>query len=230
MEGMKPRAVGLPAFVATGVALFLAGLLLPASSAASGVGLTGLSRTSASPGDRVVLRVGCGGPCPLKSTYPVSLVPVKEAPQPHRCTIRSQKLPRRLRENALCAPEAEGPPHRSPYVFLGRTSGATPLLPSVRPPGSKSHLRFRVPRVAPGRYAYVIFCAQCARGPRGSLITETGLPHKRPLHKLLLVRARNAPQSSAASGHGPNPFLHMTAGLTALASAALLLLDELAAG
>jgi hypothetical protein len=29
---------------------------------------------------------------------------------------------------------------------------------------------YRVPRLAPGRYVYVLYCGPCWRGPRGSLI------------------------------------------------------------
>jgi hypothetical protein len=225
MEGMKSRAVGLVLFC-TGAALFLVGLLIPTSTAASGIELMRLSQTSASPGDGIVLGVGCGG-CPLKSTFPISLVPVKQAPQPHRCTIHSAKLPKRLRENALCDAEAADPPRDHPYVFLGRTSGATALLPSVRPPGSKSHLHFRVPKVKPGLYAFVIFCAECARGPRGALITETGLPHRWLTHKLLRVQPPGAPDPRKSESGGAGPWGAIAAGLASLASAALLLFPRL---
>ncbi len=33
-------------------------------------------------------------------------------------------------------------------------------------------IRFRVPRVAPGRYKVFVYCEPCYRGRRGSLITD----------------------------------------------------------
>jgi DNA-binding transcriptional ArsR family regulator len=39
-------------------------------------------------------------------------------------------------------------------------------------PGTFGTIRFRVPRVAPGRYKVFVYCEPCYRGRRGSLITD----------------------------------------------------------
>jgi len=73
---------------------------------------------------------------------------------------------------ALCPPRTpKGPPHRAPFTFLGR---------AVPPPGGNSPesgkpprylLRFVIPDLRPGPYAYVIWCDACVAGKRGSLLS-----------------------------------------------------------
>jgi hypothetical protein len=116
-------------------------------------------------------------------SFPVSLVPVAKAPRPHRC-----------RGNAICFPIAARPPRASPFVFLGSTSGGTPMSPAADPPGSKSDLRFDVPEIGAGRYALVIFCAGCAQGPSASLIADTRSG------QLLRILPRHAPSDSGDGG------------------------------
>jgi hypothetical protein len=55
-----------------------------------------------------------------------------------------------------------GAPRGEPYTFVGLLDFRERR--TVR-------MRFRVSRVAPGLYAFVIYCDPCARGKRGSLIT-----------------------------------------------------------
>jgi hypothetical protein len=81
------------------------------------------------------------------SGLPFYLVPYAHRPLPYAC-----------RTNAYCAPRARRAPRR-PYVYFGR-------LRRTRDFYVRQHFRFRVPRVAPGRYAVVIWCRPCG----GSLI------------------------------------------------------------
>jgi hypothetical protein len=72
------------------------------------------------------------------------------------------------------------PPRGRPYIAVGRT-GCTGKHHYVGdfPHGDWSswsgYLRFRIPRVRPGRYSLVVYCAPCRRGPGGSLIVNNYL-------------------------------------------------------
>jgi hypothetical protein len=110
------------------------------------IGVRLVKPAAARPGAFVELTIFCGG-CRRTLNLPISIIPVADAPRTRDC-------PR-----GTCGPTAASPPRTRPYVFVG----------IARP----YRLRFRVPQVAPGRYAFVIFCAPCVRGPRGSLITNT---------------------------------------------------------
>jgi hypothetical protein len=160
----------------------LAVLLIAASAARGDVGVVSVDPKAAGPGEGVNLTVGCGA-CSAEASFPVSLIPVKSAPRPHPCG-----------ENALCNPTAAGPPRDGPFVFLGSTSGGRPLYSGADRVGSKSDLRFGVPELVPGGYAFVIFCASCVRGPRGSLLDDT-----RP-GQLLRILPSEASSDSSAGG------------------------------
>lgn len=73
-----------------------------------------------------------------------------------------------------------GPPTRPPYRLLGRTrcTGEDHYIGDF-PDGDWSswsgYLRFRVPRVRPGRYVLVVYCAPCRPGKTGSLIVSNHL-------------------------------------------------------
>lgn len=97
---------------------------------------------------------------PLRA-FPLSLVPIGKAPEPHRCG-----------PNALCSPQAAAPPAHGPYRYLGAAT-AEPRQGSEVP---RYSLEFRIPDLAPGLYAYVIYCGVCNRGAGGSLIA---VPHSR---------------------------------------------------
>lgn len=103
-------------------------------------------------------------------------------------------------------------------MLLGSTRISGALSPGVDPPGSKSDLRFVVPNIEPGRYTFVIFCAECARGPRGSLIVDTSSG------KLLRILPSEA--AMRAGGRFRERFLWIVTGIgtIALVLAALLLL------
>ncbi len=183
----------------------LSGLLIAASTATADTTVVGLSPKVARPGERVDLRIGCGA-CPADATFPISLVPVARAPRPYPCG-----------DSAICSPTAPAPPRQRPFLFLGSTSGARALAPSVQPPGSDSHLRFAVPKIEPGVYAFVIF-AVSRRGPPGSLIADMG-----PGHLLRILRSET-PVGSAGDGSDATLWIVASIGTIALVLAAVLLL------
>ena len=164
---------------------------LAVGSASAAVGVEKVDRRGGEPGDEVTLTLGCGfcfppcegpkgerhpkgfdhGPCMLDTkkdpppSFGISVVPLSSAPEPHKCGPR-----------ALCSPVTAAPPRRAPYTFLGL---------AVPPPGGNNPehgdppryvLHFTIPRLAVGRYAYVIWCDACAGGGRGSLIASPGTP------------------------------------------------------
>ena len=192
--------------LASTLCLLLAGLLVPASTASADIGVVGLNPHFARPGERVDLTVGCGA-CPADTSFPISLVPVEKSPRPHPCG-----------ENAVCYPTALRPPGEPPFVFLGTTSGGRALLPTVDPPGSKSDLRFAVPKIDAGRYAFVVFCADCVRGPRGSLLANTTPGN------LLRILPSDAAMDSGGGGSGVTWWIVAGIGTVALVLAVVLLL------
>jgi hypothetical protein len=151
-------------------------LLVAAATAQAGIGVVGVSRFAAAPGDEVRLTLGCGlcyPPCngpaaagPGKTCipgkklppreFPVSLVPIEKAPKLRQCGPR-----------ALCSAGAPAPPSHAPFSYLGEAT----------PPGGhvdgvpRYRVDFEVPRLRPGTYVYVIFCSFCLPGKRGTLLT-----------------------------------------------------------
>jgi hypothetical protein len=120
------------------------------SVAAADVGLI-LRRATAHPGAAMTVWGGC--------YEPIYLVPESFA----RVTL----------------PEAH-PPTRQPYRLLGRTSCTRRMhYVGSYPAGDWASwsglLRFRVPRVLPGRYQLVVYCASCRRGPGGTLVVNNWL-------------------------------------------------------
>lgn len=184
MKGVRPigAVLGLLASLALG-------WLLVAPSARGDVGITATSRGAGSAGDQVTVTLKCGfcfppcegprghrhpagfdrGPCmpgskaPPPRSFAISLVPVEKAPSPRRCG-----------PNAICSPQAGAPPSHEPFTFLGL---------AVPPPGGSNpehgdlprySLRFEIPHLDPGRYAYVVFCEVCIKGRGGSLLSAAG--------------------------------------------------------
>jgi hypothetical protein len=98
------------------------------------------------------------------TAFPISLVPIEQAPEPHPCG-----------PNALCSPQVAGAPRRAPFTYLGR---ATPPSDADDPGTSGGHevprylLDFTIPNLPAGVYTYVIFCDVCGAGKGGSLIAN----------------------------------------------------------
>jgi hypothetical protein len=132
--------------------LFASAGLVAARPAAADIGVFGVKPAIAAPSASVDLTLYCGG-CPAGMELPVALVPAARAPMHRRCG------------DAICSPTALGIPRSSPFVYLGQPA----VQPSRRWP-AKAPLRFSVPRLRRGVYVFVVYCAGCVRGPRGSLI------------------------------------------------------------
>lgn len=186
-------------------------LLLALGSAAADVGVEKVDRHSGRPGEEVKLTLACGfcfppcvgpkgerrpqgfekGPCMLGTdgktpppSFGVSLVSRQ----------RAERLVDRLiacgRDPDTC-PTTKRPPRGHGYRYLGE---------AVPPPGGNNPehgdpprylLDFTIPRLAPGRYTYVIWCDACVDGPRGSLVVD-------PMSPLWgLERLGGSPKSSA---------------------------------
>jgi hypothetical protein len=90
----------------------------------------------------------------MYALLPLYLVPAKEAPRPHPCQLRNG-------QPAICAATSLGPPHGARYHRIATLN--------VRH-ANTVRVSFRVPRLAPGGYVYVLYCGPCWRGARGSLI------------------------------------------------------------
>jgi len=133
------------------IALAIVALLALAAPerAAADIGVLGSDGRRVQVGERVTVRIGCGG-CPRSGlALPVALVPAGHTGR-HPCRGTS------------CASASVGPPTGPPYVPVG-----------VARPGrvsDVSRLQFDVPKARRGLYAYVVYCAPCLPGPRGSLI------------------------------------------------------------
>jgi hypothetical protein len=190
--------------VAWALGPLLAGLVIGLPTAGADTTVVGVSPKAARPGERVDLQIACGA-CPADATFPISLVPVAKAPQPYPC-----------RDNALCIQTAAAPPRQHPFVFLGGTSDPRARAPAVQPPGSDSHLRFTLPKVEPGVYAFVIF-AVSRPGPPGSLITSTAPGD------VLRVLPSEAPVESTGGGSDGTLWIVACIGTLALVLATVLL-------
>jgi hypothetical protein len=115
-----------------------------ASTARADVGLFSISRTSGRPGDRVVARFG--GYDRQWPRFPVYLVPAPRDPQIPAC----------------CEARVRHPPRGGRFTFLGRVHYGPP---------QRGRFLFRVPRLRPGTYGFVLYCAPCYKGPDGSLVS-----------------------------------------------------------
>ena len=187
--------------------LFASAVLLTVSRADADIGVIGVKPNVGAPGQLINLAVGCGGPrCPPQ--LPVSLLPSGEARRTLGPVCEGKHGPCR-------SPTAPRLPQETPYVFLGW--GSRRSAPAS--PGQSYELRFRVPRIKPGAYEFVVFCDACSPGPSGSLITTLTGPNSR---KSLQVRSA---QRSASNDGGADPawLIAGAAALLAIAAAAVLL-------
>jgi hypothetical protein len=127
------------------------------------IGVVGVSPRHANPGEAVNVSIASGAEISSprgRGPFPVSLVPLADAPKPHRCSTRAA---------ALCLPAALGPPREAPFVYLGQ---ATHVENQGKPYLQYFRLHFRVPTVAPGLYSFVIYSAGSYPGPRGGLMID----------------------------------------------------------
>ncbi len=90
----------------------------------------------------------------MYALLPLYLVKAEDAPPLHTCKLRNGST-------ASCPTTSVGPPRGGRYHRIATLN--------VRR-ANAVRVSFRVPRLAPGRYVYVLYCGPCWRGPRGSLI------------------------------------------------------------
>jgi hypothetical protein len=175
-------------------------LIAPASAKAD-IAVTSRTPAVATVGEAVKVRVESGAPrSPVE--FPISLVPLDLAPNPYPCA-----------PNAFCAPAAPGPPRIGPFDYVGRAE----LLPNSRPPIHRYRLRFRVPHLKPGRYAFVIYCGGCQPGPRGSLLVYTQVRND-------LLRVIRRPDRASSDRGVESASWEVGAGVVVLALGGVLLL------
>jgi hypothetical protein len=125
--------------------------LAGAARAGADIGVESVRPERAASGDRVVVRAGSG--LRMWERLPVYLVRLEQMPRPAPCGAQ-----------AICEPRLSRPPHGPRYVRV-----ATLSFRHAR----STTLSFRVPGLAAGRYALVVYCGPCYRGAGGSLITST---------------------------------------------------------
>ncbi len=130
-----------------------AAALAQAPVASAGPYIEWASKTRAHVGELVRVRAGAG--LRLYELMPLYLVAVTRAPWEYPCG-----------KNTLCSLVAPRTPRGGIYHRIGTLN--------VRH-RKEVTITYRVPRLAPGRYVYVIYCGPCWRGPGGSL-----LPWRRP--------------------------------------------------
>jgi len=202
------------------IALLVASLLAPAAGA--DVGFESASRSSAGPGEHVKVTVGCGfcfPPCvgrpghrhPPGTTKGICMLDSRSRP-PTGFGIWLTPAAHTLARNRI---RSSRPPHLPSFTYLGRARRAT-----RRSPGQheipRYVLRFRVPALPPGAYRYVLYCAACVEGPRGTLIESGPAP---PIH----LRIGPPPSASALKSQQPWIFGGIAAAVALFAAGALLL-------
>lgn len=143
--------------VAGATALAFAVVLVLASASGAGPYITSASTSRAHVGDLVRVRAGAG--LRLYEKLPLYLVSAAKAPLAYPCTRHGHA--------GLCRPVAAHAPHGGIYHQIG--------VLNVRR-RKDIRISFRVPKLAPGRYLYVLYCGWCARGSGGSLIAWTPRP------------------------------------------------------
>jgi hypothetical protein len=132
------------------VAVALVTLALAAASARADIGVISVRPVHARPGEVVTVVAGAYKAVPRMPLY---LVPRARVRPPHPCG-----------PNALCDTVLARPPRHAPYLLAG-------LLDFRRHP-RRVVVRFRLPRLSPGVYEFLIYCDLCHRGPGGTLISN----------------------------------------------------------
>lgn len=171
------------------LAAIVAVLAFADDSASADSGITGVSRHAGQPGAEVRLTIVCGF-CGNR-TFPVLLLPLARAERMLQCHIHHYRR---------CA-RPTAPPRHPPYTYLGAappvSNGDAPkALPRYR-------LDFRVPRLRPGDYAYVLWSEPRRGGEAGSLVT---FPTD-PLWRLrILPSSGRGPAGATMGGRWPRWF------------------------
>jgi hypothetical protein len=115
------------------------------------------SKTRAHVGDVVHLKAGAG--IRMYALLPLYLVSTKDALLPTPCKFKGA--------DGICEPRVGAPPRGGKYHRIGTLN--------VRHTNDVT-ITFRVPRLAPGTYIYVLYCGPCYKGRGGSLIAQRQPP------------------------------------------------------
>jgi hypothetical protein len=115
------------------------------------------SKTRAHVGDVIHLKAGAG--IRMYALLPLYLVSTKDALLPTPCKFKGA--------DGICEPRVGAPPRGGKYHRIGTLN--------VRHANDVT-ITFRVPKVAPGRYLYVLYCGPCYKGRGGSLIAQQQPP------------------------------------------------------
>lgn len=184
---------------------------LTGAVATADVGVSSQNPSEARPGQTVKITVACGS-CNAGTRFPVSMVPVTEYPEPNPC-----------RNDSLCGPMARNPPAENPYVLLGETNDAVRVGPGAGFVGTESSFQFKVPAVDPGRYLLVVFCAECVKGPKGSLVANRNTAQG----NLRVLPDLNAVGPAAQSSGNDPKALWLLAGLALIVATLFLIRSRL---
>jgi hypothetical protein len=200
------------------IALLVALLLAPA--AAADVGFESASRSSAAPGEQVKVTVGCGfcfPPCvgrpghrhPPGTMKGICMLDGRSRP-PTGFGIWLTRSTHPLHRRG-----PSRPPRLPSFTYLGRAERASPRNGPGQHEIPRYVLRFRVPALPPAPYEYVLYCASCVAGPRGTVIESGPAPS---------IRLRIGPPSSSSSfPPQPSVFGGVAAAVALFAAGALLL-------
>jgi hypothetical protein len=135
--------------------LVAAGML--ATLAVAGPYIGPASKTRAHAGDVIRLKAGAG--IRMYALLPLYLVSTKDALLPRPCTFKGK--------DGICEPRVGAPPRGGSYHRIGTLN--------VRHANDVT-ITYRVPRLVPGKYLYVLYCGPCYPGRGGSLIAWTQQP------------------------------------------------------
>jgi hypothetical protein len=115
------------------------------------------SKTRAHVGDTIYLKAGAG--IRMYALLPLYLVSAKDALLPTPCTFKGA--------GGICEPRVGAPPRGGKYHRIGTLN--------VRHSNDVT-ITYRVPKLAPGTYLYVLYCGPCYKGRGGSLIAQQQPP------------------------------------------------------
>ncbi len=115
------------------------------------------SKTRAHVGDVIDLKAGAG--IRMYALLPLYLVSTKDSLLPTPCRFKGA--------DGICEPRVGAPPRGGKYHRIGTLN--------VRHANDVT-ITFRVPKLAPGKYLYVLYCGPCYKGRGGSLIAQLQTP------------------------------------------------------
>jgi len=166
------------------VSLLGAALVAPAAAKAD-IGVDHVSPIIAGAGQTTTVTLYTGN-LPLGASVPISLVPAVHAPGHRPFDIPMGGAPPGSHKRVIGVGNqlALRPPSRPPYVLLGSA-----IVRADATGHGVASLRFIVPRLRRGTYAFVAFCSGCVAGRQGAVIA--GMEREKQL--LLVPRGHGRP-------------------------------------